>query len=103
MRKIKFRGERIDGKGYAYGDLTHRYESEEILVDNWVIYPESVALLIGYDCDENEIYEGDKLINSSGIEFTAELWDMGVNALDADTLNNGIFKFKLKNQSGRTF
>ena len=35
------------------------------------------------------------MVDSKGNEFIAELL-MGINALEADALENGIFKFKLK-------
>ncbi len=56
----------------------------------------NINQLIGYDCNGNEIYEGDKLMSAGNVEFVAELWAMGVNALDADALEGGMFKFKIE-------
>ena len=57
---IKFRGKRIDGNGYVYGDLEHKY-SRDIWIDCFEVYPESVAQLVCYDVAGNEVYEGDQL------------------------------------------
>ena len=70
---VKFRGVRIDGNGYAYGDLEHRYNGREIWIDGWQVRPATVAQLCGYDADDNELYEGDEVtltiedgVNASG-------------------------------------
>ena len=58
---IKFRGKRIDGNGYVYGDLEHKY-SRDIWIDCFEVYPESVSQLVGYDVDGKELYEGDEVV-----------------------------------------
>jgi len=65
---IKFRGKRVkDGKtvyGWAYKSECPMSSFPAIIDYNDkynAIYPESVAQLVGYDADGNEVYEGDKL------------------------------------------
>ena len=106
---IKFRGKDMNGH-YVYGLLTKKKirnggklsyaiangnftAGETIPVDE-----NSIAQLVGYDAEGNEIYEGDTLVSAGGIEFTAELWAMGVNDLDADDIG-GAFKFTLKGKA----
>lgn len=72
---IKFRGkEAIKGGNYIYGDLVTREGGAAIRVrENHNLFdlheyevavvPDSVAQLVGYDANGNEIYEGDKLID----------------------------------------
>lgn len=69
---IKFRGKRIDGNGYAYGDLNYKYD-RDIWIDDFEVYVNSVAQLVGYDADNNEVYEGDILVNDTGKEFEASI------------------------------
>ena len=100
--KIKFRGKGLKDKKLYYGSYVHTMSQSSFpaILDNGGFYnevdPDSIAQFVGYDVDGNEVYEGDKLVDSKDNEFIAELWAMGTNALDADSLENGIFKFKLK-------
>lgn len=59
MRKIKFRGKMRGFGDYAFGDLRHR--GDEVFVDGYRVYPESIAQLVGYDEQGKEIYEGDEV------------------------------------------
>ena len=81
MRPIKFRGKRIiDTSILVHGDLRH--DDDEIFISGWVVDPESVAQLVGYDCDGNEVYEGDT-IEFNGCTYTARLeeyWDGDIPA-----------------------
>ena len=82
MRPIKFRGETFDGK-VVYGDLLHygKYEKcirsyllpDKISISTLPVKPESVALLVGYDADGKEIYEGDELITPDGTHIYAAI------------------------------
>ena len=86
---------------YYYGYVVDEDEEgvtfcENSYGDYMNVRPQDVERLLGYDCDGKEVYEGDKLVNGANDEFTAEMWAMGVSALNADTLEGGIFKFKLK-------
>ena len=63
MRPIKFRGKTFDDK-LVYGDLIH--VDENIFIDITPVKPESVAQLVGYDDDGNEVYEGDLLEGLTG-------------------------------------
>ncbi len=80
-RPIKFRGRDAYGKLH-YGDLWQRtdgmiiYDHDEHLWQR--VHPDSVAQLVGYDCDGKEVYEDDTVtITRStqtykvGTEFTA--------------------------------
>lgn len=73
---IKFRGQQLTAdKDFVYGDLIqYPYDLPIIRVfddeeckkglysfDDYEVYPESVAQLVGYDAEGNEVYEGDKL------------------------------------------
>jgi len=86
-RTIKFRGRDAYGKLH-YGDLWQRTDGM-ILFDHdetvWQrVHPESVAQLVGYDCDGREVYEGDELISVDGdYEDTAKLFS---NVCDSDKL-----------------
>lgn len=62
MKKIKFRGKDRDNM-FQYGDLTH--EGNLVFVDEIRVDPDSVAQFVGYDVDENEIYEGDICIEKN--------------------------------------
>lgn len=76
MREIKFRGKSKYSDKIIFGDLNHSSDGESIFIDDEVVYPESVAQLVGYDADGNEIYEGDTVIywndEDVKIRFSAE-------------------------------
>ena len=88
-RPIKFRGQLPTGK-FVFGDLVQWGGFEEPRIcswDNGVIYdiePDSVAQLVGFDCDGNEVYEGDLLRMHKGSVYPAHL------------ISNIIAKAKLK-------
>ena len=89
MRKeIKFRGRSIHSGELVYGDLVHtdtgavniRYIEKNfggvagrIAIFVKEVEPYSVAQLIGYDADGNEVYEGDTLFDNYGESQVADL------------------------------
>lgn len=83
-RPIKFRGRTKRGK-LVHGDLRHMVETEGIgclvastrhyvTVGDIEVDPESVAQLVGYDCDGREVYEGDVCLYPDGSEFTTAIF-----------------------------
>ena len=80
MREIKFRGKTIGGLivfgSYYYENLDDIGEIPIIMDEHGeenVVYPESVAQLVGYDANGKEVYEGDKLIDRDGRRIKAAL------------------------------
>ena len=100
MRPIKFRG-RVPEGYHPYGGQTVygslvRYREDAYWAQgypNWIVlldghrsYPvneDSVAQLVGFDADGNEVYEGDELVGANGFEFKARF--VG-NLTDGDKL-----------------
>ena len=66
MRAIKFRGARVNTGELVYGDLTH--DGGHIYIDGKRVKPDTVAQLVGFDDNSEEVYEDDILI-SNGDEF----------------------------------
>ena len=88
-RPIKFRGrvpdtDKLDGGRIVYGSLVD-YGEDDGLYRYWIhpiggggrnyfpVNEDSIAQLVGYDCDGREVYEGDFLVNDNGDGFFAEL------------------------------
>jgi ferredoxin-fold anticodon binding domain-containing protein len=64
MRTIKFRGLRVDGKGWVYGSFIHNNIDCPCIIDidaeQYEVISESVGQFTGLiDVDGKEIYEGD--------------------------------------------
>ena len=72
MRPINFRGKRVADGEFVYGGFTHVHP--EFYVGGRQVKPDSVAQLVGYDSDGNEVYEGDKIVLQNGAEYVAKLF-----------------------------
>ena len=92
MRKIKFRGRCIGNHFPHFGEMVYgsliAYEDnasslhcficsqgQEPFHVDYPVDPDSVAQLVGYDSDGNEVYEGDTFIISCGTEIAARFFD----------------------------
>ena len=70
MRSIKFRGRDVRTDEYVYGDFVHHgpLENKPGIIDGEDFYhevdPDTVAQLVGYDANGNEVYEGDELTDN---------------------------------------
>lgn len=79
IENIKFKAKRLDGKGWAIGDLLHSYENGAIIVPiegggAFSVDPSTVCQFTGLkDCKGNEIWEHD-LIHFVGCKPTAEVF-----------------------------
>lgn len=74
MRKIKFRGKRIDNGQWAYGDYVQRSKVtqtdivKQANVGGYDVRPETVGQFTGLqDSEGNDIYEGDIIESDSHI------------------------------------
>ncbi len=99
MRPIKFRGRDLTGEmrfGHYVTDGGHPYIIED---HAWrEVEPESVAQLVGYDCDDNEVYDDDTLIDQKGREYTVSI-DVQVELFCGgvyEPLYSTRYKFRLK-------
>ena len=79
----------VDGKGWEFCRLKDEF-------GNW-IFVDNIAQLVGYDADDNEIYEDDELIDKDRHEWTAVLLPQA--EMDCGGVYEGLYgkeKFKLK-------
>ena len=57
----KFRGKRLDNNEYVYGDLLQGVFTKILTSSGeYFVDPYTVAKLVGYDRDNNEVYKGQK-------------------------------------------
>lgn len=81
IESIKFKAKRLDGKGWAIGDLLHSYENGAIIVPiegdgAFSVDPSTVCQFTGLkDCKGNEIWEGDIIAGKESTEFEVSYID----------------------------
>lgn len=91
MRKIKFRGKCANGEfvfgSYCcevYCDIAKLHVIIDERGEEFSIDLNSVAQLVGYDANGNEVYEGDKLVDTGGNEHVAWLESTAQNTDTAE-------------------
>lgn len=99
MREIKFRGLRIDGKGWVYGYVDYNeYNNIAVIhsdASTTQVIPETVGQFTGLtDKNGKEIYEGDKLINSKR-EVGLVVWYEAGFHLECNRRNGSTFYIPL--------
>jgi hypothetical protein len=89
IENIKFKAKRLDGKGWAIGDLLHSYENGAIIIPiegggAFSVDPSTVCQFTGLtDCEGNEVWEGDIV--------EREIWNRLYNGL---TKAKGVIEYK---------
>lgn len=102
-RPIKFRGRRSDNGELVYGSYCHEVYRDlgtlHAIIDEggeeFIVEEDSIAQLVGYDQDGNEVYEGDELTgNYEGvdIEYVARL-----KAYANSSHPTGVIRFRFDN------
>lgn len=99
MRQIKFKAKRLDGKGWAIGDLLHSYGNGAIIVpiegdDVFSVDPSTVCQYTGLkDREGNDIFEHDLLTRDGAVAYKVEYVNCGYAALykDVDSLAFNLF------------
>lgn len=103
-KTIKFRGRRAQDGVIVTGDLITWYKpgdivefqirvSEGINYNYHDIEKDSIAQLVGYDKEGNELYEGDVVVDQNGKEFQAEIWKMASNDSEANSIHMPLQNF----------
>ena len=79
MREFKFRGKRIDDGLLVCGNCLHQYPDGKVAISHVTklaltfVDPDSVAQLVDYDIDKQELYEGDTVTDQYGNRYTVVL------------------------------
>lgn len=93
IENIKFKAKRLDGKGWAIGDLLHSYENGSIIVpieggDNFSVDHFTVCQFTGEkDMNGNEIYIGDIISNLETGSIIEVTWNERLKGLNCKFLN----------------
>ena len=93
IKDIKFKAQRIDGKGWAIGDLLHSYENGAIIVPiegggAFSVAHSTVCQFTGEkDMNGNEIYIGDIISNLETGSIIGVTWNERLKRLDCKFLN----------------
>ena len=80
MRQIRFRGKSVYLDEYVYGFAHQGFSGKWWIypapdLPNEPVYTGTVAQLVGYDKNGNEVYEGDILLDEHNNEHIAEIYD----------------------------